>query len=136
MDSDVDPATGTTAVVTLSAGENLTSLDAGLVVGCSGPDEPVYIYTMTVTDDGNDYPVLHFMDPNQPADVTGYNLYRSDDPGLPQGSWPMVASNVIDMDEATPNKQWVDTSGDVAPGGTWYYQVAAYSSICIEEGPW
>lgn len=35
---------------------------------------------------------------------------------------PLIASDIIDMDEATPNKQWVDTSGDVSPTGIWYYQ--------------
>ena len=39
------------------------------------------------------------------------------------------------MDEATPNKQWVDTSGDVPPSGIWYYLVAAYNNRCPAEGP-
>jgi len=41
-------------------------------------------------------------------------------------------------DEATPNKQWVDTSGDVSPSGIWYFQVTAYNNRCpaqTAEGP-
>ena len=42
----------------------------------------------------NDHPILTFLDPNQPTAVTGYNVYRSDDPKLPYGSWPLVAFDV------------------------------------------
>ena len=134
LDSDFDPATGI-AAVTLTEGGARTDVDAGLVVGCAGPDEPIYVYTMTLTSDGNNYPVLHFMDPNQPGAVTGYHVYRSSDPAPPPSTWPLIASDIIDMDEATPNKQWVDTSGDVSPTGIWYYQVTAYSNVCSAEGP-
>ena len=41
----------------------------------------------------------------------------------------------VDMDEATPNKQWVDTSGDIPPSGIWYYQITAYNHRCPAEGP-
>ena len=94
------------------------------------PDEPIYLYNMRLSTDGNDYPILDFMDFNQPEQVTGYNVYRSSDAGLDPGLWPLVASNIIDGDESTPNKQWVDTSGDDPPGGIWYYDVAAYNSAC------
>jgi hypothetical protein len=43
------------------------------------------------------------------------------------------------MDESEPNKQWVDTSGDVSPSGVWYFQVAPYNQECPEQtavGPW
>jgi len=43
-----------------------------------------------------------------------------------------VASNVVDMDGATANIQWTDTSGDP---GDWYYHVTAVSSVCSAEGP-
>jgi hypothetical protein len=46
-----------------------------------------------------------------------------------------VASDVIDMDAGTVNKQWTDTSGDVSPSGIWYYEVLAYNSACDAEGP-
>jgi hypothetical protein len=75
------------------------------------------------------------MDPNQPTQVTGYNVYRSSDAALPIGSWAVVADDVIDMDESIPNKQWVDTSGDIAPMGVWFYQVTAFSNLCPAEGP-
>jgi hypothetical protein len=54
---------------------------------------------------------------------------------LSPGSWTLIGSDVIDMDEATPNKQWVDRSGDVSPTGVWYYKVAAYNHHCPAEGP-
>ena len=55
--------------------------------------------------------------------------------GLDPGSWPLVADDIIDGDEATPNKQWVDISGDVSPSGLWFYQIAAYNHRCPSEGP-
>ena len=79
--------------------------------------------------------ILDVQDPNQPSNVTGYNVYRSSDAGLPFGSWPLVDYNVVDMDAATPNKQWVDDTGDVSPSGTWYYQILAYNAPCDGEGP-
>jgi len=132
LDSDTNPSSGFTESFTLLRFDDRTRWDTGLVpvVGCWSPDEPLYLYEITLTGDGNRYPVLNFMDPNQPEQVTGYNIYRSTDPGLPHENWSLVASNVIDMDEATPNKQWVDTSGDP---GNWYYQVAAYNHHCPGE---
>ena len=139
IDSDVDPATAETPVFTLGGFDNDTRWDAGMVLtACTAPDEPVYLYAVTMTDDGNDYPILHFQDPNQPAQISGYNVYRSSDPAPLPSTWPLVASDVIDMDEATPNKQWVDTSGDVSPSGIWYFQVTAYNNRCpaqTAEGP-
>ena len=109
-----------------------------MVPACTSPDEPVYVSEMALSTDGNDYPILTFQDPNQPIQITGYNVYRSSDPATSPSTWPLVASDVIDMDEATPNKQWVDTSGDVSPSGVWYYQVTGYNSRCqgeSAEGP-
>ena len=116
---------------TIPEGAVVANVDAGVVSGCTGPDEPVWIYEVTLSDPDL-YPILHFQDPNQPAEVTGYHIRRTDDPGLPKETWPLVATNVVDMDEATPNIQWTDTSGD---GGDWYYQVTAYHSVCDVEGP-
>ena len=93
------------------------------------PDEEVYITTVTL--DGNGKPVLHYQDPNQPADVTGYNVYRA---GAPTGPWVLLDSNVGDMDAGTPNIQYVDQTGDV--GGSWYYRVAAWNELCAAEGPY
>ncbi len=136
-DSDADPLSGDTVAFALTGAQDATMWDAGMVpsVPCVAPDETVYISAVTLTADGNAYPILHFMDPNQPGQVTGYNLYRSSSPALPPGDWPLVASDVIDMDEATPNKQWIDTTGDVSPTGVWFYQVAAYHHRCPVEGP-
>lgn len=138
-DSDADTATGQTTVV-LASGLDPGRWDCGMVPGalCIPPDESVYIYSVTLTTDGHDYPVLNFMDPNQANQVTGYNVYRTHDPALPHNEWPKVASDVVDMDEATLNKQWIDTSGDDPPPGytVWYYQVTAYNHRCPAEGPW
>ena len=137
LDSDANPASGFTESFTLLHTDDATRWDAGLVTinDCWPPDEPLYIYEIALTGDGNGYSVLNFMDPNQPEQVTGYNVYRAADPRLPQDSSLLLASNVIDMDEATPNKQWVDTSGDP---GDWYYQDTAYnnnSPADSAEGP-
>ena len=96
---------------------------------CLAPDEELYITTITI--DGNGKPVLHYQDPNQPADVTGYNVYRSDSP---VGPWVLLGSNVVDMDAGAPNNQYVDQSGDV--GGPWFYEVAAWNNTCGAEGPY
>ncbi len=140
LDSDADPTTGSTAVFQLFGVDHHTRWDAGMVptIACMPPDEPIYVFLMTLSTDGNDFPILHFMDPNQPTQITGYNVYRSDDPLLVFDPSSLFASDIIDMDEATPNKQWVDTSGDAPPGGTWYYQVTAYNHRCpaqTAEGP-
>jgi hypothetical protein len=46
-----------------------------------------------------------------------------------------VATDVIDMDDATPDKQWVDRSGDASPTGAWYYHVTADNHICGPSPP-
>lgn len=140
VDSDADTITGQTGFFALTDGLEPSRWDCGMVPGalCFPPDEPVYIYSVTLTTDGHDYPILNFMDPNQANQVTGYNVYRTHDPALPHNEWPKVASDVVDMDEATLNKQWIDTSGDNPPPGytVWYYQVTAYNHRCPAEGPW
>jgi hypothetical protein len=142
LDSDADTVTGETALITPpfdSLDEERWSAGIRRVGICWPPDETVYIYNVTLTTDGNEYPVLHFQDPNQRSAVTGYNVYRSSDAGLPHGQWSSMADDVIDMDESEPNKQWVDTTGDISPSGIWYYQVAPYNHECPEqtaEGPW
>jgi hypothetical protein len=95
---------------------------------CGIPDEELYITTMTL--DLNGKPVVHYQDPNQPSDVTGYNVYRAASPG---GPWVLLGSNVVDMDAGTPNKQYVDQTGNV--GGPWFYEVAAWNALCGAEGP-
>lgn len=141
-DSDADATTGQTPFFQILDGLDATRWDCGMVPGalCIPPDEPVYIASVTLTTDGNDFPVLNFMNPNQPSQTTGFNVYRTHDPARPHGEWLQVASDVVDMDEATPNKQWVDTSGDDPPPGytVWYFEVAAFNHHCGTggEGPW
>jgi len=142
LDSDADTVTGETVLIAPpfdSLDEERWSAGLGQVGICTPPDETVYIYNVTLTTDGNAYTVLHFQDPSQMSAVTGYNVYRSSDAGLPHEQWSLMADDVIDMDEFEPNKQWVDTSGDVSPSGVWFYQVAPYNHECPEEtaeGPW
>ena len=102
---------------------------------CIAPDDPVYIYQMRLSTDGNRYPIPDFQDPNPPTNVTGYNVYRSENAALPFESWPLAAYDVPDMDAGLPDSQWVDTSGDVSGSGVWYYQVLAYNAPCGAEGP-
>lgn len=119
QDSDADPSTWWSPAFAFTALSDFTRWDAGLVPACAvAPDEPIYLYMVTLSTDGNDCPILHFMDANHLSQVTGYNIYRSGDPSLPHGSWPKVASDIIDMDEATPNKQWVDSSGEPPPAAS------------------
>jgi hypothetical protein len=96
---------------------------------CEVPDEESYITTVTI--DGNGKPVIHYQDPNQPAAVTGFNVYRA---AAPTGPWDVLGSNVVDMDEGTPDNQYVDQTGDA--GGPWYYQVSPWNEACGAEGPW
>ena len=135
VDSDADPFTLETPVISLVEQSDLVRWDAGMIPHCVAPDETVYIGSMSLTDDGNEYPILNFLDANQPSQVTGYNIYRSSDPVPPPSTWPLLATDVIDMDEATPNKQWIDTTGDVSPSGTWFYKVSGYNHRCPAEGP-
>lgn len=67
--------------------------------------------------------------------MTGYNIYRSSNAGLPLDLWTRMGTNVVDMDEGTANNQWVDQTNDPPPGGVWYYDVLAYNSGCDAEGP-
>lgn len=61
---------------------------------------------------------------------------RSNIPAPPKSTWPLVGSNVVDMDLATPNYQWTDTSAaDPTPSLVWYYEVTAYSANCPADGP-
>ncbi len=134
LDSDADTVTGRTGLIgPLHQSLDATSWSAGLVARCVAPDEPIFIYNLRLGP-GNST-ILDFQDGNQFYQVTGYHVYRSSDASIPRGSWPRVATNVVDMDAATPNLQWADTSGDVSPTGIWYYDITAYSSICNAEGP-
>jgi len=48
--------------------------------------------------------------------------------------WVLLGSNVVDMDEGTPNVQYVDQTGDM--GGPWFYDVAAWNDACGTERPY
>ncbi len=101
---------------------------------CVIPDEPCWIYL--VTTDGTNH-TLNFQDPNQVDQRTGWNVRRSNDASvLPKSSWPLVGTNVVDMDAGAVNYQWTDSSGaDPGPGGVWYYLITTYNNNCPAEGP-
>jgi hypothetical protein len=102
-------------------------------VTCVLPDEPCWLYQVDKI--GTDC-TLNWQDPNQSNQRTGWNIRRSNNAGLPKSTWPVVGSNVVDMDAGTPNYQWTDHSGaDPGPGGVWYYQVTTYNANCPAEGP-
>ena len=138
LDSDADPFTGQTAIAgpPFQASDGVSWSAGALRIGpCVPPDEPVYIYNARLSPDGKGYTILDFQDPNQALQRTGYNVRRSSTAATPKSSWPIVATNVVDMDAATANLQWVDTSGAVSPSGIWYYDVTAYNAACGAEGP-
>jgi hypothetical protein len=68
--------------------------------------------------------------------VTGYNVYRANQPQPPPSPWTLLGTNVTDNDPSTSNIQWTDTTGATpALGGVFYYQVTAFNQLCGTEGP-
>jgi hypothetical protein len=139
VDSDVHSVTGETPVFTLGGFDSHTRWDAGVVLtACFPPDEPIFLSMVTLSAGGNGHPILHFQDANQSTEVTGYNIYRASDPRLAADPASRFAADITDMDAATPDTQWIDTSGDVSPTGIWYFQVTAFNHRCpaqSAEGP-
>jgi len=127
LDSDADAVTGITANFTLVENGTYGDADAGMVAGCIGPPEEAFI-PMGFHGGGN-LPTFDLDYPGDPAVVSGYNVYRADDP---QGPWIQVGSNVTDEDPVRPGVQWTDPAGDP---GDWYYEIAAYNKDCGKEGP-
>jgi len=112
---------------------DLRSTSAILPTPCVVPDEPCWLYS--VVKSGTDY-TLNFQDPNQSDQRTGWNIRRSNNPALPKNTWPLVGTNVVDMDASAANYQWTDHSGaDPTPSLVWYYQVTTYNATCPAEGP-
>ena len=138
LDSDADPLTGQTSILgpPFQAVDGISWSAGMLRIGpCVPPDEPIFIYNVRLSTNGTNFPILDFQDPNQTFQRTGYNVRRSSNPALPTATWPILSTNVVDMDAATANLQWVDTSGAVSPSGAWYYQVTAFNAACGAEGP-
>lgn len=135
VDSDADPVTGDTLPVVPDRRITPFKYDTGMIstAPCYPPDEAIYVYNVRLSTDGNNFPILDFMDFNQPEQISGYNIYRSSDPN--PATWPLVADDIVDGDEGTPNRQWVDISGDVSPTSIWYYHVTAFNNRCPAEGP-
>jgi hypothetical protein len=111
------------------AANGLLETDLRRVHPCVLPDEACWLYS--VVKSGTDY-TLNWQDPNQPDQRTGWNIRRSNDPGLAKDTWLLIGTNVVDMDAGTPNYQYTDFTGDA---GDWYYQVTTYNANCPAEGP-
>jgi hypothetical protein len=99
---------------------------------CVPPGQPCHIDPVTESGSGC---TLTWTDSNPPAQRTGWNIRRSEDPSSYKGSWPLLGANVADESPATPGFQWTDAGGDPSPGAAWYYQVTAYNALCAAEGP-
>jgi polyhydroxybutyrate depolymerase len=101
---------------------------------CSPPAQPLVLSAVAV--DGSGFPVLTFQDANPPGSTTGINVYLSPDPFVAPELWDEVGSDLPDQDPVEPGHQWVDTSGEIPlPGEVFYYDGAAYDSVCSAEGP-
>jgi hypothetical protein len=94
---------------------------------CTNPNAALFLPSVNLV---GGKPDLTYQDPNTPAAVTGYNIYRAI---APAGPWILVGSNVGDTDPGTPGLQYMDPTGDA--GAAWYYKVAAYNASCGVEGP-
>src|SRR5262249_48799439 len=106
---------------------------AGL--SCNAPTLAVFI-AVARTVPGTSNLILDFTDPNAGSQVTGYNVYRANQPQPPPAPWTLVGSDVTDGDPAAPNLQWTDASGvSPAKGAAFYYQVTAFNRACNTEGP-
>jgi hypothetical protein len=107
-----------------------------LVSGCTAPTLQITISDVRPGPGPNEV-TIDYADPNPPANVTGYNVYRTTDPTAPPAFWTLLANNVGDQDPATPGLQWIDTTGDNPPAGTgFYYKITAYNAACGLEGPY
>jgi len=95
---------------------------------CPAPTLPAYIYMGRR--DINNNAVFDVQDPNQPANRTGYNLYRSTSS---TGPFTLIAGNMVDMDSGTANVQLVDVNSST--GGPYYYQIRDVNGACGAEGP-
>jgi hypothetical protein len=63
--------------------------------------------------------------------TTSFYSTRNSPVRLDPSLWPRV----VDGFESVPDLQWVDLSGDIPPGGVWYYDLAPFNSACGAEGP-
>jgi hypothetical protein len=134
-DSDANVVTGTTPLFGPLTADDPFRWDAGMTptAPCVAPDEAVVFTGISL--DGGGFAVLHFQDPNDPQQVTGYDVYRTSDVAAPVGSWPLLVANFNILDPLVLDKEWTDTSQDVSPTGIWFYQITAFSSLCPAEGP-
>jgi len=103
---------------------------------CTAPASAVSIAVVELSPDGAESPVLHLVDPNPAWQVTGYNIYRTNDAALAQAGWTVLAIDAADEDAATAGVQWTDRSGDLSPTGLWIYRATSYNAPCAGEGPW
>lgn len=130
-DSDADQTTGETATFSLVDITDLTRWDAGIMPICGSPRSELDIFSVSLNPDGNGFVVLSFSDTNNPGLVTGYNIFRSNDPSLPIAGWSMLALNAQDIDPGLSGIQWQDTDGTPQTAGeVWFYQVTPFNNQC------
>lgn len=78
--------------------------------------------------------ILVIEDPNPAERVTGYNIYRSEDPSLPRDSWPLIA---VDATALILNGETVlvDPTAQGQQPVIRYYYVTALNGPCGAQGP-
>ena len=79
---------------------------------CSAPDLEPAIFNASVPPDGTAALMLHFDDTNPGFEVTGYNVYGSFDPSLPQSGWELLAQDSGDEDLTVSGIQWSEPSAE------------------------
>jgi len=137
LDSDANPSTRQTdLIVTPFTDIDVTRWSGGLVGvnGVNPPDRPVFILGARPDPPPVARMILDIEDPNDPASVTTYNVYRSTNAALPPDQWFQSTYDQLDEDQNTPGVQISDL--ELPPvGGVYYYRAAAYNFLCSIEGP-
>lgn len=103
---------------------------------CAGPDRPVEIVDVRWgAAAGVETVLLTVEDPNVPTAVSGYNIYRTSDPGTPRDGWPLVAVDAAAQYDSDGRALLADPTGAPAELGPVYYHVTALNGSCGAEGP-
>jgi hypothetical protein len=102
---------------------------------CVPPDQPTFVEGTEASVVAN-LVAWTFQDLNQPEQVTGYNVYRSEDPSLDPALWDLLASDHPDEDLVQEDVQWAESAAPaLAAGSGHYYRISAVNSLCPAEGP-
>lgn len=95
---------------------------------CAVPVDELTLFDATFDPAGD--VIFHMQDPNLPAAVTGYNIYRAP---APDGPFSQRAQNVPDADPLLPDVQFLDTGSN--DGNSYFYLATAANGTCGAEGP-